>query len=318
MSLEAILKEIQAKFDILDIGYTEESVPVSLSHYEDWVEKEYHGPLKYLSDERMKIRSDLKNYYPEFKSALVFLFSYQKTKKNEKKSKWKMASYVNGFEGIDYHVYVRERLNATLEKLKELYPEIEGVFSLDTQPILERDMAYRAGLGWFGKNAMLIHKKEGSYFIIGSLLLNKKLPLRIREIEPDHCGNCTRCLDACPTDAIISDKVIDSKKCISTFTIELFKEAEAPTGFDKTNQIFGCDICQEVCPWNTRPLRKIELTPKEETPLEEFFLNRDVSDIVSELEKMSNREFRRKFKGTPMERTGRIGLLKNLRPFTSN
>lgn len=318
MSLEAILKEIQDKFDILDIGYTEESVPMSLPYYEEWIDKEYHGPLKYLSDERMKVRSDLKNYYPKFESALVFLFSYQKTKKNEKDSKWKVASYVNGFEGVDYHIYIRERLSATLEKLKILYPDIEGVFSLDTQPILERDMAYRAGLGWFGKNAMLINKKEGSYFIIGSLLLNQKLPFDKKEIETDHCGNCTRCIDACPTNAIISDKVVDSKKCISTFTIELFKEAPAPQGFEKTNQIFGCDICQEVCPWNKKPLRRIETSPKQETPIERFFLNRDVEDIVDELESMSNREFRRKFKGTPMERTGRVGLLKNLRPFKSN
>lgn len=318
MSLESRLNELQSEYDILDIGYTEESEPISFSHYEKWVKEDLHGPLGYLADERMKLRSSLKNYYPEFESALVFLFSYQKTKKNEKDSKLKIASYVNGFEGMDYHVYVRERLTSILSEIKNFIPDIEGVFSLDTQPILERDMAYRSGLGWFGKNSMLINKKEGSYFIIGSLLLNKKLDFSKKEVELDHCGNCTRCIDACPTSAIISDKVIDSSKCISTFTIELFKEANAPKGFDNVNQIFGCDICQEVCPWNIKPIKKIPIESREETPIEKFFMNREVSEIVFDLEQMSNREFRRKFKGTPMERTGRVGLLKNLRPFKTN
>jgi epoxyqueuosine reductase len=152
---------------------------------------------------------------------------------------------------------------------------------------------------------MLISKKHGSFFLISSILINKKLNLNTRTIEIDHCGNCTKCIDACPTNAIIDNKVIDANKCISTFTIELFKDAEAPKGYPTNRgEIFGCDICQDVCPWNTKPLDKSELM---ESP--------EYLKIFEEtnLEVISNREFKKIFKGTSLERTGRVGLLKNIK-----
>ena len=180
--------------------------------------------------------------------------------------------------------------------------------------MLERDLAQRAGLGWFGKNSMIINREFGSYQLIGSLLLNKKLELATKDIETDHCGTCTRCIDACPTNAIHqTERTVFSDRCISTFTIEMFKEVEPPKGYAKnSHEVFGCDICQEVCPWNRKPLKNIESI--QESRLVNFF-NRDLNLIISELEKMSNKGFKTFFKGTSFERVGKRGLIKNLRPY---
>jgi len=158
---------------ILDWGYTEESQPHSLKHYEQWVKQDLQGPLTYLADHRKELRGDLKNIYPEFQSALVFLFSYQEAKKwLLDNNRHEVAAYSLGFEGQDYHNVLKERLSSIFEHLKHSHPDLERFIALDAQPVLERDLAMRAGLGWFGKNSILIHQKEGSYFIISSLLLN--------------------------------------------------------------------------------------------------------------------------------------------------
>ena len=206
-----------------------------------------------------------------------------------------------------------------------MYPNLEAKFSLDTQPILERDLAYRAGLGWFGKNSMFINKSKGSFFIIGSLLLSEKLPLSKLKNEVDHCGQCTACIDSCPTQAIDpKTRTILTQKCISTYTIELFKDGTTPPiGFiPGASEIFGCDICQDVCPWNKRVFRNYskinnfkehEFSKEKESLISGFFLKKPLEEIIKKLKGMSNRGFKKQFKGTPIERTGRVGLLKNLK-----
>ena len=183
--------------------------------------------------------------------------------------------------------------------------------SLDVHPVLERDLAYRAGLGWFGKNSMLIHQNFGSYFLIGSLILHEKLDLTQRHLETDHCGNCRRCIDACPTQAILeNERTLDTKKCISTYTIEIFKEAPAPDGYPNvSNEIFGCDICQEVCPWVKKNAGETKL---DSSWLVEFF-DRSQGEIYNEISSLSNKEFKTKFRSTSLERLGKKGLLKNLK-----
>ena len=237
----------------------------------------------------------------------------------------KIASYVLGFEGVDYHYNLKESLESIGRELQGLDPELEFKLSLDTQPILERDLAFRAGLGWFGKNSMFISKSEGSFFILGSLLLSKDYTLPERDVETDHCGQCTKCADACPTDAIDLDtRTLISNKCISTYTIETFKDVgEAPQGMENSNgEIFGCDICQEVCPWNKRLLRVGKVKPFEgdlsehEVKVRSYFLERPISEILDDLSSLSNRGFQRLFRSTPIERTGRVGLLKNIRFFS--
>ena len=245
---------------ILEWGYTEDSLPLSFNQFEQWIHSGQQGPLNYLSDHRKNLRSDLRHVYPEFQSALVFLFSYQEAKKwLLENNRHEVAAYTLGFEGEDYHTALKSRLDQVFEDLKKQSPQLERFISLDAQPILERDLALRAGLGWFGKNSMLINQKEGSYFIIGSLLLNQKLSLELTKPDIDHCGQCVACVEACPTKAIDSEtRTLIAAQCISTYTIEIFKEAQAPEGFEKSRgEFFGCDICQDVCPWNRKPLSRV-------------------------------------------------------------
>jgi epoxyqueuosine reductase len=304
---------------ILDWGYTEESKPKSFNAFESWIKKDLHGPLSYLSDHRQNLRSDLKEVFPEFQSAIVFLFSYKEAKKwmleNEK---YEIASYALGFGGEDYHLALKMRLQKISDHLKSLYPQLETSISLDIQPILERDLAHRAGLGWFGKNSMLINQKHGSYFILGSLLLNQKLDLLSARVDVDHCGQCSACVSACPTEAIDPmTRTLSASKCISTFTIEIIKDAEAPEGFDKSRgEIFGCDICQDVCPWNKKPLQKVEAFLKLEERflhLKELFYDLPKNELAKLINEESNRSWKKRLFGSALDRPGKQGWLKNLK-----
>lgn len=295
-------------YKVIDWGYTEELEPRSFQQFTDWVEQGQHGPLSYLADHRKDKRSSLEKVYPGARAALVFLFDYRAAKNYQEKvaPQNNLASYVIGFDDKDYHIELQDRLKdiATLLEIADYD------ISLDIHPVLERDLAYRAGLGWFGKNSMLISRDYGSYFLIGSLILKEKLPLKNKPLEPDHCGSCTRCLDACPTNAILAEKrSVNASRCISTFTIELFKPAPPPIGYPaETNEVFGCDICQEVCPWVRKNRGEDSLIS---SWLVDFF-NRPKKEIQQEVQEMSNKGFKEKFKHTSLERLGKRGLLKNL------
>ena len=326
--LETVLSDdLLKEMSIADWGVTKDPIASSWDKFNAWVQKGLNGNLKYLEGERKDKRQSLEKYFPEFKSAVVFQFSYAKEKfeldsfyKSDQSNGLRIASYVLGFDGVDYHYSLKENLIRIGELLKEKDPTIEYVLSLDIQPVLERDLAYRAGLGWFGKNSMFISKSHGSFYIIGSLLLNKEIDFESRGPEVDHCGQCTRCIDACPTNAIdINSRTIISNKCISTFTIEEFKDnVLPPEGMENARgEIFGCDICQDVCPWNTRLVRVKNFdAPKERSKeysyIIDFFLKRPILDIISELKSLSNRKYQKMFIATPLQRTGRVGLLKNL------
>lgn len=302
---------------VLDWGYTEDPIPYTLKHFEKWTDDSLHLPLNYLSDHRREMRRDLRHVFPEFQSALVFLFSYQSAKKwllDEKHHS--VAGYTLGFEGEDYHRALKARLTTISESID--IPDLKFFHTIDAQPVLERDLAYRAGLGWFGKNSMLINQKEGSYFIIAGLLLNQKLPIEKSRLDVDHCGQCTACADACPTDAIdIQTRTLQASKCISTFTIEIFKEADAPEGFnDSRGEVFGCDICQDVCPWNRKPLSRVigELKIKESfSYLKEWLFEWPKEKLQAFIQNESNRSFRKKLFGTAFDRPGKEGWLKNLK-----
>ena len=309
--------EFLKSLGVLDWGYTEESIPRTLSEYEAWTEKDFHGPLNYLNDYRKDLRRDLRNVFPEFQSALVFLFSYQETKKwMLENNQHSVAAYTLGFEGEDYHRALKDRLTKITEKLD--IENLKTFLTIDAQPVLERDLAYRAGLGWFGKNSMLISRKEGSYFIIGSILLNQTLPMDHPIYDVDHCGQCTACIDACPTNAInVETRTLEASKCISTFTIEIMKEAEAPAGFDKSRgEIFGCDICQDVCPWNRKPLGRITSSLKLQDKflfIKDWLFDLPREKLKSMIAADSNRGFRKKLFGTAFDRPGKEGWLKNLK-----
>jgi epoxyqueuosine reductase len=212
----------------------------------------------------------------------------------------KVARYARG---ADYHNVLRERLNQLLAWVQQQVPDCKGRGVVDTAPLLERDFARRAGLGWFGKNTMLLNKKLGSYFFLGALLLDLELTPDSPH-ETRHCGTCTACLDACPTEAFVAPGVLDSRRCISYLTIELRgpirEELRQPMG----NWIFGCDICQEVCPWNRKAPFATEPALQPRADLE----NVDPLELLA----ISEEEFRQRFRGTALLRTKRRGLVRNV------
>jgi epoxyqueuosine reductase len=320
MKISSILdNEFLDQLGVVDWGYTTAPVPHSLHHYENWVDSAAHQPLNYLSDHRRHLRRDLRNVFPEFKSALVFLFSYRPTKRwMLDQGQHGVASYALGFEGEDYHRTLKDRLTIIRE---HHFPDAKTFFySIDAQPILERDLAFRAGLGWFGKNSMLINRREGSYFIIASLLLDRELPIEETQTDVDHCGTCMACIESCPTNAINPEtRTLVASSCISTFTIELFKDAPAPEGMENSRgEIFGCDICQDVCPWNNKPLQrttgKLTLKPSYDF-LKSWFYEWPKEKLKDFVLSQTNRGLKKKLFGTPFDRPGREGWLKNLKTY---
>ncbi len=295
------------KWGVSRWGYTEDDLALSFDQYLSWIEKYPNSPLKYLYDDRKNKRSSLKNMYHDFKSALIFLFPYFLTDCGKD---YNISAYPFAFENIDYHVEIKKRLiDIVINELK--LNTDEYLVCIDTHPLLERDLAYKTGLGWFGKNSMLMNKDDGSSFFIASILLKNKLDSKyqkVQAIEKDHCGTCKRCIFSCPTNAINEDRTINPEKCLSTITVEVFKNKQFPdiSNQDLKTPAFGCDICQRVCPWNNK---KLSLESKCGW-LYEFF-DRVSSDIVCDLEGLSNKQFKMKFKDTAFERMGKKGLLEN-------
>ncbi len=312
---------------IVDWEVTDLDEASSYHYFEDWLSHNYQGPLTYLTGDRAKMRKNLTSFFPSFQSAIVFLFSYAPTVlalkehyTSKESNGLKIASYAFGFEGEDYHYWIKKILSVIIEELKIEDPLLEVQLAMDVHPVLDRDLALRANLGWIGKNSMLISKKEGSYFLIASLLLSKKIEKNQTRQSYDHCGNCHLCFETCPTNAILPDmRMIDASLCISTYTIEVFDELKMspPIGMGRDSQeIFGCDICQDICPWNKKLLSKLSSVGEWKSYQEEminFWLKRPLEEIFKVLSHMTGREFRRKFKGTSFERSGKKGMLKNLK-----
>jgi epoxyqueuosine reductase len=206
--------------------------------------------------------------------------------------------------GQDYHTVIRDQLNRLFDGLKSLFGDINGRGFVDSAPVLERSWALRSGLGWIGKNGNLITKQQGSFFFIATLITDLVLQPDA-PFAKDYCGSCTRCIDACPTDAILPDKVIDGSRCISYFTIEL-KEMLIPDQVKGKfeNWMFGCDTCQDVCPWNrfSKPHQETAFQP---IPAVLNFSTRDWEELTEE-------SFREIFKHSPLKRAKFAGIRRNL------
>lgn len=212
---------------------------------EKWLSKGMHGQMQYMQN-HFDLRTDPSKLVPGAQSVITLLINYY-TEESQPADAPKVSKYAYG---KDYHDIIRNKLNAFLQLIREHIGDIHGRGFVDSAPVLERAWAQQSGLGWIGKNGNLINKQNGSFFFIATLITD----LRLDYDDPfakDYCGSCTRCIDACPTGAILPDKVVDGSRCISYYTIEL-KEALIPSEqkgrFD--NWMFGCDTCQDVCPWN--------------------------------------------------------------------
>lgn len=268
---------------------------------QDWLAHGFAGAMHYM-ERHADARRHPAAVLPTVRTVVMVALNYLPSAFSEESqaptslAKGKVARYARG---PDYHDVLRAKLNELLAWVQSERPGTQGRGVVDTAPLLERDFARRAGLGWFGKNTMLIHKKLGSYTFLGALLLDLELQADVA-FTANHCGTCTACLDACPTHAFAAPGVLDARRCISYLTIELRgpipTELRAPMG----DWIFGCDICQEVCPWNRKaPTGQFPSDPDLET-----------LDLAALLD-LTEEAFRRRFKGTALYRTRRRGLLRN-------
>ena len=235
-------KAIELGFDFCGISKAEK-LHEEAAHLEKWLSSSFHGKMSYLENHFDK-RLDPSLLVPGAKSVISLLFNYY-PEESEKNTKYKVARYAYG---KDYHYVIKDKLKTFLKDLTREIGEINGRVFVDSAPVMERQWAGKSGLGWIGKNTLLINKQQGSYFFLAELILD--LDLEADGPIKDYCGTCTKCLDACPTNAFLKANVLDASKCISYLTIEL--KEEIPKEFEDTyrNWIFGCDICQEVCPWN--------------------------------------------------------------------
>lgn len=212
---------------------------------EDWLNRGYHGKMGYMAN-YFELRTDPTLLVPGARSVISLGYNYHNPEVPTDPLSPRVSQYAYG---EDYHKVIRRKLNALLQWMKEEYGEIQGRVFVDSGPVLERDWARRSGMGWAGKHTLLINRDAGSYFFLAEIIID--LPLEPDPPIKDYCGTCTRCIDACPTDAISpSGYLLDGSKCISYLTIELRESIPAEFKDKLQGWAFGCDICQEVCPWN--------------------------------------------------------------------
>jgi len=266
---------------------------------EKWLHAGMQGSMHYLEN-HFDLRVDPTKLVPGAKSVITLTQNYYSPKKQPAGSP-KISTYAYG---TDYHFVIKEKLNKLLEAIQQKAGDIVGRGFVDSAPVLERTWAQKSGAGWIGKNGNLISKTDGSFFFIATLIVD--LPLVYDDpFAKDYCGSCTKCIDACPTDAILPDKTIAGNKCISYFTIEL-KDAIIPSEmkgkFD--NWMFGCDTCQDVCPWNRFSKKHQEPGFTPNTAIETFGLQ--------EWNNLTKEGFKTVFKNSPLQRSKFEGITRNL------
>jgi epoxyqueuosine reductase len=300
-ALEARLQERARELGFELVGIAPATAADGFERLRAWLDLGCAGEMNYMH-QHADARRDPSSILPEVRSVVMVGMNYyvgNPVSSHSHSAAGKVARYA---QGDDYHDVLRRRLNQLLAWVQSEVPGCRGRSVVDTAPLLERDFARRAGLGWFGKNTMLLDKRLGSYFFLGALLVDI-------ELRPDpahetaHCGTCTACLDACPTHAFIEPGLLDARRCISYLTIEL--KGPIPTEFRDAvdDWVFGCDICQEVCPWNRKAPTTTEPAFQPRQDLQSF-------DPV-ELLALSPEDFRRRFRGTALGRARRRGLLRN-------
>ena len=279
-----------------------------LERFPEWIEAGHAGEMKYLEtrDEENRLkRASLKNAAPWARSVVVCAINYNtaqpySTTVSDPERGW-ISRYAWSRE--DYHEVLLKKLRAIEKRLVEFAdrPELRTWCYVDTGPIVERVYAKYAGVGWIGKNTCIINQKQGSWLFLGVILTSLELTPDLP--APDRCGSCTRCIEACPTDALLEPYKLDANKCISYLTIEKRGEIPEPMRGGMGRHVYGCDICQDVCPWN----RKAPVTSVEEFQPREGLVN----PALEWLAEMSVEEFREKFRRSPIRRTKRTGLRRN-------
>lgn len=308
------------------IGFTKLTTPTSIEIYKSWINEGLHGSMEYLA-RHLPYKENPEALLQSAKSVIVVACDYVPHPVPDPTlttTGLRVASYARG---VDYHIWLKKRLTHVIEDLKKDFPDDEFIALTDSAPLLERDYAYKAGLGWVGKNTCLIDKKRGSLFLLGEIITTLQCTASDFEsdhsdsnvtahltVQPDHCGTCNRCIEACPTKAFIEPRKLDARKCISYLTIESKKVPPLKLRSKIGDHFFGCDICQNVCPWNEKVFGlkvKEEQTPKLQVKDE---LIRDLRFILTS----SNKNLESHFKNSPLSRARGFGLKRNALVVSAN
>lgn len=283
-----------ASCGIAKAGFLEEDAP----RLETWLQSNFHGEMHYMENHFDK-RLDPTKLVPGAKSVISLLYNYF-PEEMQKEASYKISKYAYG---EDYHHVIKEKLYELVDTMKSALGNFHARVFTDSAPVMERSWARESGLGWTGKHSLLISKEKGSYFFLAEIILDLELHYD-EPFKTDHCGTCTKCIDACPTRAILPNNTIDGSKCISYFTIEL--KDEIPKSFEGQfdDWMFGCDICQDVCPWNrfSTPHYEDRFKPNPE------LLNKS----KGEWETLTEEVFQSLFKNSAVQRAKYAGLMRNI------
>ncbi len=291
-----IEKAKELGFDLVGFAPADK-LEIEIEHLKKWLDRNNHGTMEYMSRNFEK-RFDVRNILPNARSVISLAMNYYTPQQHEDQNGFgKVSRYA---WGKDYHLIIWERLEVLEEELKKLDPAFECVTYIDTGPVMDKAWAVRAGIGWMGKNTNVINREMGSWFFIATVINNYDFVYS--ETVPDFCGSCTACIDACPTGAIVQEYIVDANKCISYLTIE--NKSSIPDNFKNqfNNWLFGCDICQDVCPWNNK--FSVLTGEKSFEPI-----NKEI--VLDEISSMTAEQFKSRFETSPIKRTKLTGLKRN-------
>lgn len=307
---QQLLSETASALGIERYGWVSLKKPFSFDLYEDWLSKSFHGEMEYLARHSSQ-KANPQSLLPQASSALVVAFDYGPGSLFEKENgrdfpleNLRVALYARG---NDYHIWLTEKLNALVDVLKQAFPNEVFAAYADSSPVLERDLAARAGLGWVGKNTCLIDTKKGSLFFIGEIFSSLKFGLA-EDLHADRCGTCTRCIDICPTQAIVEPRKLDARLCLSYLTIEAKRSASNELRPSIGDWFYGCDLCQTVCPWNEKAYGKEQMKAETSNSKE---TRQGLIREVEWLLKSTDAEIETAFSETPLLRRRAYGLKRN-------
>ncbi len=294
------IKQEALRLGFADCGFAHAgSLPGHAEKLRSWLEKGYHAGMGYMVNHFEK-RTDPTLLVEGTRTVISLIYPYYTERKQQDPEAPILSKYAYG---TDYHFVMKDKLRKLFLFIRSLRPEAEGRLFVDSAPVLDRAWAVKAGLGWIGKNSNLISRKAGSFVFIGEILINIELPHEAVP-ENDFCGSCTRCIEACPTEAILPERTIDSNRCISYHTIEHKDLIPEELEGKLENRVFGCDICQDVCPWNRQALLHTE--PEFEPSVELLQLNK------KEWASMEEEQYERLFEKSPVKRAGLEKLRKTI------
>ncbi len=318
--IQSLLEQFKVDFSFDQISTAKLETPITIDFYEKWLKQNYHGEMTYL-ETHLPAKKAPQLIHQNLISAITVAQSYfPAPEPTIEKYPARIAMYA---QNNDYHFWLKEKLQKMILVLQEKFPNEVFLAYTDSGPILERDLAQKSGLGWFGKNTCLIHPKHGSLFFIAEILTslsfemkteNEKHPPSQIEPIPDFCGTCTKCIEICPTNAIKEPHVLKADECISYLTIEAKTVPPLHLRSKISDWFFGCDLCQTICPWNQKIFRQKQIPAQNETSTESFLNTQNQTEQIEFFRQIltsSNKQIQKRFFRTALFRAGGFGLKKN-------